>query len=139
QNNGFFWRADGQGQFGGDYTLTIPRIGLDLAVDIPLHIPVSGSLGNIVVDSFTIPTIHLSSSGSGNSLTGTVGPLVVDSITVTGPQLSLLVDGPLHLVLSGPGVGPVVVPVWHVGAGPGFGNAAGVSSSGFFNSGGGSG
>ncbi|WP_425437436.1 pentapeptide repeat-containing protein, partial [Mycobacterium angelicum] len=112
QNNGFFWRADGQGQFGGDYTLTIPRIGLDLAVDIPLHIPVSGSLGNISTQPFTLPVIHL----SGDNLNGTVGPIVFDSIEITGPSIALLVDGPLHLALSGPGVGPVVVPVWHVGA-----------------------
>ncbi|ORA06510.1 hypothetical protein BST12_29230, partial [Mycobacterium angelicum] len=120
QNNGFFWRADGQGQFGGDYTLTIPRIGLDLTVDIPLSIPITGSVGSVAsngfpyinVPSFTIPTLHL----NGSALSGTIGPIVVDPIRVTGPSIALSIDGPLHLAVSGPGVGPVVVPVWHVGA-----------------------
>ncbi|ETZ96591.1 pentapeptide repeats family protein [Mycobacterium kansasii 732] len=33
-NNGFFWRGDGQGHAGFDYTLTIPAIGLNLGADV---------------------------------------------------------------------------------------------------------
>ncbi|MDC9008301.1 hypothetical protein PR350_26765, partial [Mycobacterium marinum] len=52
-----------------------------------------------------------------------------------------MVGGPgesLQLALSGPGVGPVVIPVAHVPAVAGFGNTTSAPSSGFFNSGTGS-
>ncbi|MGV0623880.1 hypothetical protein ABVK32_28725, partial [Mycobacterium kansasii] len=140
-NNGFFWRGDGQGHAGFDYTLTIPAIGLNLGADVPLGIPVTGTIGTIVnggppeitVPGFTIPTLHL----TGDALFGTIGPIVVDPITITGPSLNLTVGGgqSLQLGFSGPGVGPVVIPVLQVAAGPGVGNSTGVPSSGFFNSG----
>ncbi|MGV7524089.1 PPE family protein, partial [Mycobacterium kansasii] len=133
-NNGFFWRGDGQGHAGFDYTLTIPAIALNLGVNVPLNIPITGHLGDIVIGSFTIPTLHL----NGSNLTGTIGPIVVDPITITGPSLDLHVGGPgesLQLDISGPALGPVVIPVLQVAAGPGVGNSTGVPSSGFFNSG----
>ncbi|POX79840.1 hypothetical protein C3471_11390, partial [Mycobacterium kansasii] len=109
-NNGFFWRGDGQGHAGFDYTLTIPAIALNLDVKVPLDIPITGHLGDIVIGSFTIPTLHL----NGNNLTGTIGPIVVDPITISGPSVDLHVGGAgesLQLGISGPGVGPVVIPV----------------------------
>ncbi|ARG70877.1 hypothetical protein B1T47_19600, partial [Mycobacterium kansasii] len=117
-NNGFFWRGDGQGHAGIDYTLTIPAIGLNLGVDVPLDIPVTGTIGTIVnggppqitVPGFTISTLHL----TGDALFGTIGPIVVDPITITGPSVDLHVGGAgesLQLGISGPGVGPVVIPV----------------------------
>ncbi|MCV6978511.1 pentapeptide repeat-containing protein, partial [Mycobacterium bourgelatii] len=118
-NNGFFWRADGQGQTSTEYSLTIGRIGVGLEVDIPINIPVTGALGNIVVPSFTIPRFYI----RGDEMSGSIGPIVVDQITVTGPSLNLLVGGPgesLHLSLSGPGLGPIVVPLQLLG-GAGFG------------------
>ncbi|MGV7563464.1 PPE family protein, partial [Mycobacterium kansasii] len=136
-NNGFFWRGDGQGHAGFDYTLTIPAIALNLDVKVPLDIPITGHLGDIVIGSFTIPTLHL----NGNNLTGTIGPIVVDPITISGPSVDLHVGGAgesLQLGISGPGVGPVVIPVLQVAAGPGVGNSTGGVSSGFFNSGSGS-
>ncbi|BCI85778.1 hypothetical protein NIIDMKKI_09840 [Mycobacterium kansasii] len=119
-NNGFFWRGDGQGHAGFDYTLTIPAIALNLDVKVPLDIPITGHLGDIVIGSFTIPTLHL----NGNNLTGTIGPIVVDPITISGPSVDLHVGGAgesLQLGISGPGVGPVVIPVLQVAAGPGWG------------------
>ncbi|MFQ2845956.1 hypothetical protein, partial [Mycobacterium paragordonae] len=69
----------------------------------------------IVIDPFTIPALDLvNPNGGGNSITGTIGPLRTDPITILGPSLSLLVGGPgqgLHLSFSGPGLGPLVVPV----------------------------
>ncbi|MGV7557871.1 hypothetical protein PJM25_28740, partial [Mycobacterium kansasii] len=131
-NNGFFWRGDGQGHAGFDYTLTIPAIALNLGVNVPLNIPITGHLGDIVVDPFTIPVLHLTGTG-GNSLTGTIGPIVSDQITITGPSLNLTLGGPgqsLQLGFSGPALGPVVIPVLQVAAGPGVGNSTGVPSSG---------
>ncbi|WP_261880031.1 hypothetical protein, partial [Mycobacterium marinum] len=139
QNNGFFWRGDAQGQIGFDYTITIPEIGLGLNVDVPLNIPLRGTIGTLIdgepiisVTGFTIPALHL----DGTALSGTIGPIVVDPITITGPQVDLMVGGPgesLQLALSGPGVGPVVIPVAHVPAVAGFGNTTSAPSSGFFN------
>ncbi|BCI85780.1 hypothetical protein NIIDMKKI_09860 [Mycobacterium kansasii] len=93
-----------------------------------------------MIDPITIPLIHLTGTG-GNSLTGTIGPIVSDQITITGPSLSLTLGGPgesLQLSFSGPALGPVVIPVLQVAAGPGVGNSTGGVSSGFFNSGSGS-
>ncbi|BCI85774.1 hypothetical protein NIIDMKKI_09800 [Mycobacterium kansasii] len=78
---------------------------------------------------------------TGDALFGTIGPIVVDPITITGPSVDLHVGGAgesLQLGISGPGVGPVVIPVLQVAAGPGVGNSTGGVSSGFFNSGSGS-
>ncbi|MDC8997618.1 hypothetical protein PR371_27090, partial [Mycobacterium marinum] len=97
QNNGFFWRGDAQGQIGFDYTITIPEIGLGLNVDVPLNIPLRGTIGTLIdgepiisVPGFTIPALHL----DGTALSGTIGPIVVDPITITGPQVDLMVGGP---------------------------------------------
>ncbi|WP_415624268.1 pentapeptide repeat-containing protein, partial [Mycobacterium intermedium] len=109
-NNGFFWRGDNQGQAGFDYTLTIPPISLGLEVSIPVNIPVSGSLGNIVAGEFTIPTLAL----AGDNLNANIGPIVVSPIVITGPSVDLVVGGvgeSIQLVLSGPALGPVVIPV----------------------------
>ncbi|ARG63241.1 hypothetical protein B1T45_20280, partial [Mycobacterium kansasii] len=91
---------------------------MNLGVDVPLDIPVTGTIGTIVnggppqitVPGFTISTLHL----TGDALFGTIGPIVVDPITITGPSVDLHVGGAgesLQLGISGPGVGPVVIPV----------------------------
>ncbi|MGV7252907.1 hypothetical protein PJK45_29660, partial [Mycobacterium kansasii] len=108
-----------------------PAIALNLDVKVPLDIPITGHLGDIVIDPITIPLIHLTGTG-GNSLTGTIGPIVSDQITITGPSLSLTLGGPgesLQLSFSGPALGPVVIPVLQVAAGPGVGNSTGGVSS----------
>ncbi|WP_415624102.1 PPE family protein, partial [Mycobacterium intermedium] len=119
-NNGFFWRGDNQGQMAGDYTITIPRIAIGFEVDVPINIPVTGTLGSLLsgnpiinVQSFTIPQLRL----NGSELGGTIGPIVVNSIVVNGPSLDLVLGGPgqsIQLGLSGPGLGPVVIPVLSV-------------------------
>ncbi|OBS01981.1 hypothetical protein A9W98_17305 [Mycobacterium gordonae] len=63
-NNGFFWRGDNQGQAAFDLTFTIPRIALQVDVNVPINIPVTGTLGSVLngqpiitIPSFTIPDI----------------------------------------------------------------------------------
>ena len=58
-NNGFFWRGDAQGQAAGRLHLDHPPLAIGLDIEIPINIPVTGTLG-IIVNGLPIITIRRS-------------------------------------------------------------------------------
>ncbi|MGE3655754.1 MAG: pentapeptide repeat-containing protein, partial [Mycolicibacterium sp.] len=159
-NNGMFWRRDNGGQLNLALNIDVSQIPITLDGDIPVNIPITAGLGDLTLQSFTIPGFDITttdwepvhnepvSTPLGTfyldfevpSGTLPISDITLDSVTVQLPQLSGVLGGsdtsiPLSLDA---GIGPITITVPITG-GPGLLNATTNPSSGAFNTGGGHG
>ncbi|ORB30493.1 hypothetical protein BST40_28425, partial [Mycobacterium persicum] len=144
-NNGILWRADSHGLLGATYTITIPEIPLHAVGTIPINIPITSTITNVVYSGMTMSDIPFGFTVGFGPIPAFTGK--IDSLTI--PQVEVLAPVPApHGAIGGPNtvveitslasIGPVDWTIFSFGGQPGFGNSTTAPSSGFFNSGTGS-
>ncbi|UDM34812.1 pentapeptide repeat-containing protein [Mycobacterium ulcerans] len=136
-DNGILWRSDYRAQGGFSYAIGLVPITTSLNLSVPIDIPISATVGNTVIEGFTIPEIPIGAYGV---VSGNIGPETFPTITIVGPTIDIGVGGTQSVFTPSFVVdtGLVQAIVLDLPSGPGVGNSTSVESSGFFNSGDGS-
>ena len=135
-------KGDYQGLWGfsGAGVLPDTAIPINLRVPIYLDIPITGTLGTVTVESFTVPAVIIDATFFGDlpARLIDVRPITISSISIDLPAIGLRIGtgpGPLIDMVGTGGLLPLSLPPIDIAVGPGFGNSTSTPSSGFFNSG----
>ncbi|MEI7717265.1 MAG: PE family protein, partial [Mycobacterium sp.] len=133
----------GLGLIGLDAAINIPAIPVNLTMSVPSAMPLTGALGTIEIEAFSIPPFPLTLSGSAgwfdvisyNVAFSSVGPIPMGPITISSIPLSFGVgSSALAIPITG-AIGGGSFPLADIQHGLGFGNSTVGPSPGLLNSG----
>jgi len=139
--------SGGLGLPGFDAAVNVPAIPVNLTLNVPASVPLTGSIGTVEIEAFSIPPFPLSLSGRAgwfdvlgyNINFSSVGPIPLGPITISSLPLSFVAGSPALAIpitgaIGGGGFSFADIPQLlgfgnaTAGPAPGFGSAGGNAS-----------